>query len=272
MKKILFAAALLAATITASANATNVVSNDSIVVINGDTINTSADDALMERFINTEKEFERKSSKSSVYEDRTVYVVGNDATRVSADRRIQRGFYLGLGGSLTGTMGENALWGPKVFVAGGYEGNKWGLHASLGFMQIKPNEQSDFQGKVKALDFNFGLSRSLWQTNDHHTRLEGYGEVGFRTSFDRQDLGRYESVNVEETETEIITTTERGWRAYSVKPFMFEAEAGLMISHQFYKSPLGIYAKAGAGFVSQIAGKESVNGSADGIEIGRAHV
>jgi hypothetical protein len=247
MKNLVFAA-FAAAFFSMSVNAQ---------VINPDSLDRSADDAAVKEFLESNNKFEEKANGSMPFEDRQIAFVGGKSEPVTLSKMIQRGWFLGGGVALTATMGDNAMVGPKFFVSGGYEGNKWGAYADLGYLKVHTHSQSDWQGSVNALEFNFGLTRSLKQWHDHHTHLSGFAEVNFRNTFDRKDLGNYEKVSVEETETEIVTTTETGWKIYEVKPYMFGCAFGLELSHQFYNKPIGIFAKVGAGFTTQFANDSS---------------
>jgi hypothetical protein len=251
---IIIAAIAMAATTTAKAQ---IVANDSI--------DNSADQQVIAEFLATGEEFDSKSNRAATYVDGTKAFAGNSGRPIMLDARMQRGFFIAPSFTIMATLGENSFVAPKLGVEGGYEGNKWGLYGALYYLKARPNEQSDLQGRFDALSAEFGVARSVCQWNDHHTRLVWRTDAIFQTTLDRQDLGSYETVDVQETETEIVTTRETGWRAYKVKPFMFGAKTGLELSHQLYKLPIAFYAGGNVGFISQIAGKESINGSNDGI-------
>lgn len=262
MKYMIFlAAAMFATTMNATTEYTEAVAeNDTVVVIDN-----SADDEIIGEFVKTNDEFDAKSRKHATYEDCSKAFAGNSSVPVVLDARPQRGFFVAPSLGLMATLGSNSFFAPKFGVEGGYEGNRHALYGALYYLKARPNEQSDLQGRFDALSAEFGYAYFLGQWMDHSLRLAWRSDAVFQTTVDRQDLGTSSSTSVQETETEIITTRESEWRAYKVNPFMFGAKTGLELSYQPHMLPIAISAGANVGFISQIAGKESVNGSNDGI-------
>lgn len=245
----------MAATSSVNAN----VCNDTIVVDN------SSDQEVIDKFLETDKDFEQKSNASATYQDRKIAYVGNESTPTTLSKRDQRGWSLGAGVGVTGTRN---FWCPTLKVSLGYEGNKNQFNFSMGWVSIKPYINSDDQTRKNGLLFSMSYGRTVGSWLDHHLRLTPFVALEFQTNYDRQDIGSYSVTSREETETEIITTTEEGRMSYAVKPYMIRGEVGLELSYQLYNKPIGFYTRLAGGISTAIDGKENINGSADGVAFG----
>jgi hypothetical protein len=197
------------------------------------------DDEAIRSFIEADSTYMSKADKHAIFTDDKVVYAGNSSTPTRVETRRIDGLYLTAG---VGVNVQNKMTAPQVQAGVGYAWN-WGfIEGSLAIFKAKPYKASDDQRSFTGSSFEGTVGVKVFGSK--HDRFYLTATAGYNRTKDFQDLGSYESKSVEETSTQIITTTESGEMSYGVNLSSVQFLGGVEYNHAFYNSPIHIGAFA----------------------------
>lgn len=214
------------------------------------------DDEAVAAFEKADSAFMSKNDKYALYKDQNLAFAGNSATPATLKERRNRGLFIG---AEVGANYTTDNLSPTVGITFGILTNKWigKVNGDLIFMS-KPYEASDDQGKYLGGSLEATVGRVIVDGMDHHSQLFLTGTLGYQRVKDYQDFGSWSAKSQQETETQIITTTESGKMDYMVNTSNMKYKAGLLYMYSKYDSHWAFSAEANAGIMGQLNGGQGL--------------